>query len=636
MILSTDSDENELGDDSLNPKINTLKPMTSLKPGPNPMPKLTPIPSQKSVSKSKLKTRYQPVRLHDLQGYVRKRKDHKTETFQKEFDDIGCQLLYPCTEANKYNNTNKNRFRNILPYDHSRVILKDIDDGQSDYINASYIKFKDNPKAYIASQGPNEASVNDTWRMVWQESNIIVMVTNLVEKHKMKCIQYWPEAGETNKYGDIFVQNVNENVNRNFTIRTFRLKINKAEKFVRHYQFTAWVDIHLPTSPAPLLEFIYEIKDAKTSLGPVIVHCSDGVGRTGIVITIDAMLDMAEEKDKIDVYNFVKEMRENKLNMVQTQEQYVFIYETILESLFCEPTHIPTGAFMNSFNQLKETNSRLGRKRLQEQQSVLDALSPLPSPDATRIGTKYANVNKNRYPRIVPLDNAIPFLLSTDGDRNDYINASFCKGYGLQDNKYVVTQAPMPNTVSDFWRLIYEYNLHTIVMLNNEDTNDKTIGAYFPQEFNVKTIVGPFIVQLVSSEHHGCIIKRTLHLSKIKQKRREIHHFQYCDWPNNSGKPTSVESFLQLRSDVDKCKRMNQHNIVAVHCLDGRSRCGYFCAVDSIIQMINEEAIVDVFQNIKRIKSTCPSLIKSKEQYKSCYETAQYYLDSFETYGNFQ
>ncbi|XP_071952916.1 receptor-type tyrosine-protein phosphatase epsilon-like [Antedon mediterranea] len=624
---SKDNDQGVGGIENPNPS----HPMDHIIPG-----HVSPRPTPKSTS-------YQYVRLRDLQNYVRKRQGHETETFKKEFSDIGCSMLHPCIEAKKSINRIKNRYANILTYDHSRVVLKETDDDESDYINASYIKFNGNSKAYIASQGPNEASLNDIWRMVWKEnSSIIIMVTNLVEKNKIKCKQYWPDVGEAVAYGRLTVTNVDEKITSYFTIRKFEIKMegHSETRSVLQYHFTAWPDMDVPASPAPLLEFVYQIKEVKRSLpadtGPAIVHCSAGVGRTGTVITIDAMLDMAEEKDKIDVYNFVKEMRENRFNMVQTQGQYMFIYETLLQSLFCESTHITTEAFTASFRKLKETNSRHGTKFIHEQYNVLMALLPLPLSDKTRAGKDPANVDKNRYPSIIPIDRARPFLMTKDGDRNNYINASFCKGYGQREDKYVVTQAPMPNTVSDFWRLIYDYSLYIIVMLNDENAKDESIGTYIPLELNVQTKMGPFLVELAAIEDYGCAIKRTLQLSKENENPREIHQFQYRDWPNGSAKPASADSFFQLRSEVDKSKRATQQNIVAVHCLDGRSRCGYFCAVDSIIQMINEEAIVDVFQNVKRIKSTCPSLIKTKEQYTLCYETAQCYLDSFDIYGNFK
>ncbi|XP_033120974.1 receptor-type tyrosine-protein phosphatase epsilon-like [Anneissia japonica] len=601
--------------------------------------------SPKTTPKQNLKRKpitYQPVRMNKLHEYVRKRCSHKTENFQTEFEELGCSILHPCTEAKKYINRTKNRYANILTYDHSRVVLVDSSD-QSDYINASYIKYNDN--TYIASQGPNGASVNDMWRMVWQEkTGIIIMVTNLVEKRKIKCEQYWPNANEGLAYGDITVQNVGEETNRYFTIRTFQILMGAGEEAeIRHvlqYHFTAWPDMDVPASPAPLLEFVYRIKNSKKILsadtGPIIVHCSAGVGRTGTVITIDVMLDMAKEKREIDVFNFVKVMRNNRFNMVQTKDQYIFIYEAILECFFCEPTHIPSESFTESFTKIKGMKSQMGKTIMQEQLNTLNALVPLPTPDKTKAANDPANSGKNRYPRIVPMDNARPLLMTTDGDRNNYINASFCKGYGQRGDKYLVTQAPMTNTVSDFWRMIYDYRLYTIVMLNVEDADDKTIGMYIPLDLKVEVRMGPFAIEVESVKECNYVIKRTLLLSKDNEKPREIHHFQYLDWPKDLQKPPSMESFFQLRSDVEKAQRINPDSIMVIHCLDGRSRSGSFCAMDMIIQMINEESIIDVFQNVKKIKISCPWMFKSKDQYELCYEMAQSYLDSFNIYGNFK
>uniref|UniRef100_A0ACB8F9G4 Uncharacterized protein n=1 Tax=Sphaerodactylus townsendi TaxID=933632 RepID=A0ACB8F9G4_9SAUR len=182
--------------------------------------------------------------------------------------------------ANKEENREKNRYPNILPYDHSRVILPQIDGAQcSDYINASYIDGYKEKNKFIAAQGPKQDTVNDFWRMVWeQKSATIVMLTNVKERKEDKCFQYWPDQGCWT-YGNIRVSVEDCIVLVDYTIRKFCIQSQvadgcKAPRLVTQLHFTSWPDFGVPFTPIGMLKFLKKVKSLNPMhAGPIVVHC---------------------------------------------------------------------------------------------------------------------------------------------------------------------------------------------------------------------------------------------------------------------------------------------------------------------------------------------------------------------------
>ncbi|XP_070598111.1 tyrosine-protein phosphatase non-receptor type 6 isoform X2 [Erythrolamprus reginae] len=271
--------------------------------------------------------------------------------FWEEFDSLQKQEtknLYDRHEGQRPENKCKNRYKNILPFDHSRVILQDRDVNipGSDYINANYIKNElfspeECSKTYIASQGCLDASVNDFWQMVWQEnSRIIVMTTREVEKGRNKCVSYWPEVGSSKEYGPYIVENIGDREAIDYKLRQLRLSpINNGEavRDIWHYQYMSWPDHGVPSEPGGVLSFLDEFNRMQESVpraGPIIVHCSAGIGRTGTIIVIDMTIDMISTKGldcDIDIPKAIQMVRSQRSGMVQTEAQYKFIYMAICQ-----------------------------------------------------------------------------------------------------------------------------------------------------------------------------------------------------------------------------------------------------------------------------------------------------------------
>ncbi|XP_038066632.1 receptor-type tyrosine-protein phosphatase epsilon-like [Patiria miniata] len=209
-----------------------------------------------------------------------------------------------------------------------------------------------------------KATVVDFWRMVWQERvEKIVMLANLVEHGRVKCEKYWPDGGITN-YGDLAVTNVDEIPYHDCVQRTFHVsKSIEPEGEYREltqFHYTSWPDMKPPESSS-LLKFIRRVKASTTSQpGTMIVHCSAGIGRTGTFITMDAMLTQAEVEGQVDVFKFIRAMRRQRFRMVQTIDQYKFIFVALLESCQTEKLH-PSQQTTLSANSGKSISHRAGR-----------------------------------------------------------------------------------------------------------------------------------------------------------------------------------------------------------------------------------------------------------------------------------
>uniref|UniRef100_A0A1X7UT39 protein-tyrosine-phosphatase n=1 Tax=Amphimedon queenslandica TaxID=400682 RepID=A0A1X7UT39_AMPQE len=236
----------------------------------------------------------------------------------------------------------KNRYCDVLPNPNSRVVLfLKFGIANSDYINANFIRgYRGQSKAYIATQGPLPFTIADFWRMVWeQRTTVIIMTTGLVERNMAKCNQYWPDThgyGVTETYGDIQVT-VRKKVNHNdYTLTTFLVQHleRHVTREVIHYWYTNWPDMGVPDNPSSVVDFLLETRRSRESFtmpGPAVVHCSAGIGRTGVFIGADIGMRELEETQMIDVLRIVANMRQDRGGMVQTKDQYVFLHKILYE-----------------------------------------------------------------------------------------------------------------------------------------------------------------------------------------------------------------------------------------------------------------------------------------------------------------
>ncbi|XP_051789827.1 receptor-type tyrosine-protein phosphatase H-like isoform X3 [Erpetoichthys calabaricus] len=266
-------------------------------------------------------------------------------------------------------NKNKNRFTNVLPYDCSRVKLqKDQENHCSDYINANFMPGYYSSKEFIAAQGPLPNTVADFWQMIWEQNvQAVVMVTNCQEGNKVKCEQYWPEDCKPCVYEDILVTTVSDKEMEEWTLREFHVKHVKTleSRIIKHFHFTAWPDHGVPDKTQSLIAFrelVRSFMNQLTRNAPVVVHCSAGVGRTGTFIALDYLLLQLSNEMAVSVYSFVQRMRKNRPLMVQTESQYIFLHQCMLDTINAleansEPVYENSDCIYANELALKEVNN---------------------------------------------------------------------------------------------------------------------------------------------------------------------------------------------------------------------------------------------------------------------------------------
>ncbi|XP_070194103.1 receptor-type tyrosine-protein phosphatase epsilon-like [Littorina saxatilis] len=576
-----------------------------------------------------------PIKVEDLWDYIRNNKSNDMEGLKREYRMLPAGLTATCEVARREENKGKNRYGNIIAYDHTRVFLDpENDDPSDDYINANYIDGYNHPRAYIAAQGANTPTIKDLWRMVWKEnSKTLIMLTNLTETGKKKCEQYWPEEG-CEEYGDISVQLLDVEELPDFTIRTFLLSKAGQSKYLKQFHFTTWPDHGVPRFGHSLLLFRQKIR-AYDNLdnGAVVVHCSAGVGRTGTYISIDTQLERARAEGIIDVHNFVQLMRTQRVNMVQSFEQYVFVYDALLEALICGDTTVSSHAFPEVYNDLCLYDSDIGKTKLEEQFEILKLLSTTIERDESTTALQPDNIFKNRCKNIVPANRCRPYLMTPTEGANDYINAVFLNGYRRKDTP-VVTQMPLPNTVTDFWRLVYDHKCHTIVMLNEIDDKDETCQQYWSED-TCGSSYGPFIVETTTQiRSDPSITLRDFTLTNAnnpQESPRVIRQFHFHRWAEGAAAPTSGRSFLELVDAVERWHEQTGFQPIAVHCMNGASRSGLLCAILYILERLRNCKEVDVFQAVKQMRLNRTQFIDNMEQYRFCHDILLEYLSNPDT-----
>uniref|UniRef100_A0A9J8ALJ8 protein-tyrosine-phosphatase n=1 Tax=Cyprinus carpio carpio TaxID=630221 RepID=A0A9J8ALJ8_CYPCA len=587
-----------------------------------------------SVEMSYQAGQFQPaIRVADLLQHITQMKCGQGYGFKEEYEGLAEGQTAPWETAKKDENRNKNRYGNIIAYDHTRVRLQLLEgDPHSDYINANYIDGYHRPRHYIATQGPMQETVRDFWRMIWQEnSGSIVMVTNLVEVGRVKCVRYWPD--ETEVYGDIKVTLIETEPLAEYVIRTFTVqkKGHHEIREIRQFHFTSWPDHGVPCYATGLLGFIRQVKFLNPpDAGPIVVHCSAGAGRTGCFIAVDIMLDMAESEGVVDIFNCIRELRSQRVNMVQTEEQYVFVHDAILEACLCGNTAIPVCEFRAIYYNISRLDPQTNSSQIKDEFQTLNIVTPRVRPEDCSVGLLPRNHDKNRSMDVLAVDRCLPFLISVDGESSNYINAALMDSH-KQPAAFIVTQHPLPNTVADFWRLVFDYNCSTIVMLNEMDAAQLCM-QYWPEKGSC--CYGPIQVEFISADIDEDIINRIFRICNMARPQdgyRLVQHFQYIGWPAYRDTPLSKRSILQLVRRLAKWQEQYDggDGRTVVHCLTGGGRSGTFCAICSICEMIQQQNIVDVFHTVKTLRNNKANMVETMEQYKFCYEVALESLNAF-------
>ncbi|XP_017269869.1 receptor-type tyrosine-protein phosphatase delta isoform X27 [Kryptolebias marmoratus] len=576
-----------------------------------------------------------PIPIMELADHVERLKANDNLKFSQEYESIDPGQQFTWEHSNLEVNKPKNRYANVIAYDHSRVLLSAIDGiPGSDYINANYIDGYRKQNAYIATQGSLPETFGEFWRMIWeQRSAIIVMMTKLEERSRVKCDQYWPTRG-TETYGLIQVTLLDTVELATYCVRTFALfKNGSSEKReVRQFQFTAWPDHGVPEHPTPFLAFLRRVKACNPpDAGPMVVHCSAGVGRTGCFIVIDAMLERIKHEKTVDIYGHVTLMRAQRNYMVQTEDQYVFIHDALQEAVNCGTTEVPARnlyAYIQKLTQIEGgenvTGMELEFKRLANTKAHTSRFISANLP---------CNKFKNRLVNIMPYESTRVCLQPIRGvEGSDYINASFIDGY-RQQKAYIATQGPLAETTEDFWRMLWEHNSTIVVMLTKlREMGREKCHQYWPAERSARYQY--FVVDPMAEYNMPQYILREFKVTDARDgQSRTVRQFQFTDWPEQ-GVPKSGEGFIDFIGQVHKTKeQFGQDGPITVHCSAGVGRTGVFITLSIVLERMRYEGVVDIFQTVKMLRTQRPAMVQTEDQYQFCYRAGLEYLGSFDHYA---
>uniref|UniRef100_A0A8C2XXX2 Receptor-type tyrosine-protein phosphatase S n=1 Tax=Capra hircus TaxID=9925 RepID=A0A8C2XXX2_CAPHI len=503
-----------------------------------------------------------PIPILELADHIERLKANDNLKFSQEYESIDPGQQFTWEHSNLEVNKPKNRYANVIAYDHSRVLLSAIEG----------------------------------------------------KEMQMIFIPLFPCRG-TETHGLVQVTLLDTVELATYCVRTFALYKNGSseKREVRQFQFTAWPDHGVPEHPTPFLAFLRRVKTCNPpDAGPMVVHCSAGVGRTGCFIVIDAMLERIKHEKTVDIYGHVTLMRAQRNYMVQTEDQYIFIHDALLEAVTCGNTEVPARNLYAYIQKLTQTETgenvtgmELEFKRLASSKAHTSRFISANLP---------CNKFKNRLVNIMPYESTRVCLQPIRGvEGSDYINASFIDGY-RQQKAYIATQGPLAETTEDFWRMLWEHNSTIVVMLTKlREMGREKCHQYWPAERSARYQY--FVVDPMDGQS------------------RTVRQFQFTDWPEQ-GVPKSGEGFIDFIGQVHKTKeQFGQDGPISVHCSAGVGRTGVFITLSIVLERMRYEGVVDIFQTVKMLRTQRPAMVQTEDQYQFCYRAALEYLGSFDHYA---
>ncbi|XP_076372995.1 tyrosine-protein phosphatase 69D-like [Tachypleus tridentatus] len=564
-----------------------------------------------------------PLSAEDLPtAYMEKHKDNNL-IFQNEFESLPEKFKDRTTHASDSpENLCKNRYPDIKAFDQTRVQLPFEDSIKgSDYINANFVEGYHGRKMFICTQGPLEHTVVDFWKMIWEHKvTVVVMLTGVEEHGKIKCSKYWSDE-QPKEVERLYTVNVTSiTTYSDYIVRRFQVQLKKDgftdEREILQFHFVMWKDFLAPEQPSWLLRFIKRVNEHYVSdRGPLLVHCSAGVGRTGTFVAIDMLLQQLDEEGQINVFTCISDLRHSRNYLVQSLKQYIFVYRALMEHAQFGDTEIEMRHLREHYAQL----SKDGNSGLQMEFKKLGDV--IEDPKTCCIGTMDINLNKNRYNFIIPYDTNRVILPPTFSEnQSTYINASFIEGYD-RSLSFIITQDPLENTKMDFWRMIKEHNIKTVVMLSELGEGESKCPQYWPSEEQEYDYIQ---VTFHKEEKTDLVIKREFSVTNTKNNDNHVMtQYQFLRWSgsgNLSAVPECTVHLLDLIEEVQKAPNLDDNNSpLTVHCSGGGDKSSVYVTLSVLIQQLKAEGRVDVFQAARHTRSQRQCMLQTMNQYDFLY-----------------
>ncbi|KAL8600744.1 hypothetical protein ACOMHN_057332 [Nucella lapillus] len=510
----------------------------------------------------------------------------------------------------------------VLADDFNRVVLKAW--GHGDYINASYIKDYRGKDLYIAAQAPCKKSASDFWHMVWQENiGKIVMLTSFVENGKIKCDRYWSENGCVS-YGDITVKDAAQTVRATYTIREMKLihKKTRETREVTHYQYTEWAESAIPLVH-DLLEFIWRVRAAPSDLrGPLLVHCSSGVGRTGTYIAVDSLLQQAEDMAKLDVKTYVELLRHQRKNMVLTKEQYAFVHAALIDGIILGDTRISVTSFYQGFEREKD-HLRIGYRQICEQ---FHELSYLKSAMAFRRDSGIENVNDLRN-------------MNCDGITVQFVPST------LSANMFRLVDVDEDTDMQKFMVLLRNINAMTVVCLHSQDFQIFTRCLEWSQKHEAEVEARRkareeagndededdedddelYKMQELSSSEVSPELKATeyrVYVDDYEEVTLELVTLSGWGQEEKLFGDQLTTPIMTLADRIHTRQTQLGFHPVVVLVGEMQESAGLLCVVTNVVHGIQLDEEVEVYSNVCRVRRLMPEIVTSMEEFLFCHEFA--------------
>ncbi|XP_040119703.1 receptor-type tyrosine-protein phosphatase V-like [Oryx dammah] len=573
-----------------------------------------------------LRRTHRPIPVHSFQQSFEAKSAHAYQAFFQEFEelkDVGKEQ--PRLEAEHPANSAKNRYPHVLPYDHSRVRLALLDGKpHSDYINASFIPGYTHPQEFIATQGPLKKTLADFWRLVWEQRvRVIAMLTVGMENGRVLCEHYWPASSSPVTHGPVTVCLLAEQRQDEWTTREFQLHhaAQQRPRRVKQLQFTAWPDHSVPEAPSSLLAFVELVREqarAAAGAGPLLVHCSAGVGRSGTFVALWRLLRQLEEEQVVDVFHTVHALRLHRPFMIQTPSQYLFLHRCLLSRVLegtprtcaAEPQPIPVRNFaLVCAERAADGNAGF----LGEHQLLLQALkdkagSGMPPPWSEQDGTTSNSRCQEWSPSV------------ESGPAGEMLEAWLFPG-GPSGRDHVVLTGPAGP--AELWELVWEHGACVLVSLCPPDPQEKP--GWGPPQESWPTETQPVVTDAVtvrwvadgSAAGWPCVFLHVTH--KASGKERPVQWLQFpCGEP---GQVLPAEALLPFLAAVGQCcpRDVKQPGTLLSHCSKGAAQLATFLALEQLLQQAGAEGSVDIFTVALQQSQACGLMTPTLEQYAHLY-----------------
>ena len=545
-----------------------------------------------------------PIPLDLYKGHLDRLWGNEGE-LEREYEKLGGkEHRYPCENGMLDQNKSKNRFKQIYPYDKSRVILTQLDDDTpgSDYINASLIPGIYVPQDFIAAQAPKDTTLGDFWQMIIEHKIVnIVMVTRLTEMGKKKCEPYFPTSEDNQlQIGQFNLILDSEYLSNGYTTREINVTNGYMSSRIKHFHFTAWPDHDVPKQFNELLLFVRKVqKGLIKTRAPILVHCSAGVGRTGTFIALYNLTKAIQKGRAINIYKIVHEMREHRTQMVQTFRQYKFIYLSVLEMLIGQ-TVIPTKDFTNTYKIYLKSDTEGYESAFAQQFKELNYQCEKSFENLCSVAEEPKNAAKNHNKCSLPYDfNRV--LLHSNYFETDYINAT------LHDNGSIILSInPTVFCLQDFIQMVYQYKVSLVVMLTTSDerklieSGESEFMQYWPTSAGpVKC--APFILTMTRCQNFD---KKVIALTNTLESNNSHTFSQFiCTKWSAENEPTDLCAIVKLLKDIHAHRSEHPNSTIIMHCSDGIAKTGILYTVHKAIQESIAANEVDIFHIIKKLRS---------------------------------